>query len=244
MAKAKTTVSLEANKGKLLAMITGSPQYNEALLRDAAERNERMRQIAESYYQAALAETARLFVAGVPRGNQGRRQIKVRLPGGANAVVSVNWKPLTERWLKSKQRRSRQDYSGKHPSKGAGLFWLDEGKLSEAFSSWIVGRGQVTADKPRIRRLNAKESLVTLSLSFKKLPVGFLDEALRRALLQGTDGGGNVIGQEGLTIPAANTHRGVWRAAWPEYRRPTMRPLAARLGRSMQEQLLKSLKRR
>lgn len=240
----RSTATLSIDKGALLLAVTNSKAYNAALLKDAAERAEIMRRTAAAFYQATLDDTNGVFQSGVPGAEAARKQLRVALPNGNRVVVPVAWKPLTEKWRKSKRHRAGKNYKGKHRSEGAGLFWLDEGVLRTAFDGWIKGRGQVSAAKPRIRRLQGGQNQITYALEFKKLPVGFLDVALRRALLRGAIAGRSESALEDLPIPASVPRRGVWRAAWPEAYRPTMRPLAMRLGRAMQEQILKSLRRR
>lgn len=240
----RSTATLSIDKGALLAAVTNSKAYNVALLKDAAVRSEIVRRTAAAFYQATLDDTNQVFQSGVPGAKAARKQLRVALPNGSRVVVPVAWHPLSKRWRDSKRYRAGKNYTGKQRSVGAGLFWLDEGVLRTVFDGWVQGRGQVSAAKPRIRRLQSDQNLITYALEFKELPVGFLDVALRRALLRGATAGRSTSALERLPIPASLPRRGVWRAAWPEAYRPTMRPLAMRLGRAMQEQILKSLKRR
>lgn len=242
MPKGRATLTIDKNA--LLSAVVRTKGYGDALLKHAAQQQAELQQIGSAYYQATLDGANQLFQDGVPNAAQPRKTLLTQLPSGKQARVDVAWKALSKGWRTNKSRRSRRNYKGPNPSVGAGLFWLDTGKLRSEFGGWIPGRGQATAKKPHIRfHINGQHE-ITYVLGFKKLPVRFLDAALRRALIEGAVAGRRGSALEDLPRIANTPRRGVYRAFWPEAYRPTMRPLAMRLGRAMQEQILKSLRRR
>lgn len=236
--------ALQIDEAGLLKAIVRSKSYGDEMHRRAVAKSSELQKIGSAYYQATLDGASQLFQQGAAGADSGRQRLSVRLPSGRNAHVGVEWHALSKKWRKDKLRRGRRGYSGPNPSYGAGKFWLDTGALREAFAGWVPGRGIVIAVKPRIRLLGGKDHQITYTLEFKKLPVRFLDAALRRALVLGAVAGRRVIEVEEMPKLANMPRRGLYRGFWPEALRPTMRPLAMRLGRAMQEQILKSLRRR
>lgn len=242
MAKANV-VRLQINKDKLLGVMLRDKGLLAAVTARAVARQKELEAIGASFYEATLRATGGLFESGVQGGEGSRQQIRVTLPSGANAQVNVAWDPLAASWLKDKKRRGNKKYVGPHKSYGPDKFWLDTGQLRAAFAGWLPGKGKVTPSKPRIRLASDRHGfLVSHPIAFKKLSPGFLDAALRRALIAGA-----VAGRRGAALEAlrrSSKRGGLYRAIVPEGYRPTMRPLAMRLGRAMQEQILKTLRRR
>lgn len=242
MAKA-SVVHLQINKQKLLGVLLRDKGMLAAVTARAVARQQELEGISEAFYQATLRATNGLFDSGVKGAEDGRQQIRVPLPNGGNAQVKVAWEPLTARWLKDKARRGNKKYAGPHPSHGAGMFWLDTGQLRTAFAGWFPGKAKVTPSKPRIRLASGRDGfLISHPIAFKKLSPGFLDAALRRALIAGAVAGRRDAALEALR--RSSKRGGLYRAIVPEGYRPTLRPLAMRLGRAMQEQILKTLRRR
>jgi hypothetical protein len=242
MAKANV-IRLQIDKEKLLGVVLRDKGMLAAVTARAVARQKELEAIGASFYSATLKATGGLLESGVQGADKPRQQIRVPLPNGASAQVNVAWNPLTARWLKDKARRGRKKYAGPHKSYGPGMFWLDTGQLRTAFAGWLPGKGKVTPSKPRIRLASGRDGfLVSHPIAFKKLSPGFLDQALRRALIAGA-----VAGRRGAALEAlrrSSKRGGLYRAIVPEGYRPTMRPLAMRLGRAMQEQILKTLRRR
>jgi hypothetical protein len=240
---AKSTVSLQINEKKLLAAVLRTKDMLAAVTERAVRQQAELEAVGTAFYQATLRATGELFQSGVQGASGTRQQLRVPLPSGGSAQVNVAWNPLTARWLKDKARRGGKKYAGPHKSYGAGMFWLDTGQLRTAFAAWLPGKAKVTPSKPRIRLLSdGKGFQVSHPIAFRKLSPGFLDQALRRALIAGA-----VAGRRGAALEAlrrSSKRGGLYRAIVPEGYRPTMRPLAMRLGRAMQEQILKTLRRR
>jgi hypothetical protein len=238
MAKPAT---LQVNESALLAAITRSKGYETALHKRAVERQAELQQVASAFYQGALNAASQVFQEGATGADSGRVRLKAAGPYGKNVQANVAWKPLSKRWRKEKARRAAANYEGADKSLGPHLFWLDTGLLRATFAGWIPGKGKATVGKPNIRTLAKGKTQVTYAIGFKKLPIGFLDTALRRALIEGAH-----AGRDATLVPMHRAKRkeGLYRAFWAEELRPTMRPLAMRLGRAMQEQILKILRRR
>lgn len=233
---------LVVNRQALLKAITSSKGYGDALLKRANERQTELERVATAFYDATLKGANKVFQDGVLGADKSRKQLKVALPNGRNVTVEVGWKALSQPWRKDKSKRGHARYAGRNKSYGAGKFWLDTGQLRQEFGGWIPGRAIVLHSKPHIRfHINGRHTIEHV-LRFKELPVRFLDAALRRALIEGAVAEGRV--SEWQDMPITSHTRGVYRAFWAEAYRPTMRPLASRLGRAMQEQILKTLRRR
>ena len=242
---AKVSVSpLQANEGALLVAITRTEQYKRKVSQFAAKKSRELAGVGTGFYGAAITGTNELFQEGAGGVIGPRRRLLVKLPGGKRAQVQIDWEALSQAWHEEKKHRASSDYKGKHRSIGPEKFWLDEGKLRAAFSSFSLGRGKATS-KFVVQRLSKGEYRVDFVLELEKLPVRFLDSALRRALIRGASTGRRETDLERMAGMPAGHHRfgGVYRAAWTEALRPLMRPLAMRLGRAMQEQIIKSLRR-
>lgn len=237
-----TSVSFEINEGALRAMVLQHKGVLAAITERANGKQADLEVIGTNFFQAALADTQKVLNDGVQGANQPRTRLRVRLPGGRHVQVAVDWKPLSIDWRENKRERAMGNYKGKLRSIGPRVFWLDTGTLRNAFAGWVPGKAGMTKSKPRIRLLSNGDFQVDHPLAFKKLSPAFLDQALRRALIAGAEAGrrGAVLEPLGRT----NRQDGVYRAFKTEVRRPLMRPLAIRLGKAMQEQMTKLLRRR
>jgi hypothetical protein len=237
-----TTVTMEFDEDALRAVVMRHKGVLKAVTERALDRQHSLEVIGTNFYQAALADTQRILNDGVQGANQPRKQLRVRLPGGRNVQVAVDWKPLSMAWRENKRERALGAYNGKLRSIGPRVFWLDTGELRTAFAGWVPGKAGMTKSKPRIRHLGNGDFQIDHPLVFKKLSPAFLDQALRRALIAGA-----AAGRRGATpepLRRTSQRGGIYRAFLTEVRRPTMRPLAIRLGKAMQEQMIKILRRR
>lgn len=238
------TATLTIDKSRLLAAIVRSPDYKKRIQEYADERIAELEQVAGAYYQAALEGVNALLQTGVKNGSQPHHQIKVKLPNGRITTVQVDWRALSAGWLAEKRDRSAAGYKAKNRSHGADLFWLDQGKLRAAFAGWMPGRAGVHVSRPKLTASGTYQRRIEYRISFNRLTPSFLDIVLRRALIAGASAGNGVVPTVQLVAMSSRPQRGVWRAYQPEIWRPTMRPLAMRLGKAMQQQILKTLNRR
>lgn len=240
-----TRVSFELDADKLRAVVLQHKGVQAAIAERARSKQRDLEVVGTNFYQAALDATQQLFNEGIPGNEKPRSQFQISnpyLPGGKRMQVSVDWKALSLAWRENKRGRALGSYSGKLRSIGPKVFWLDTGVLRAAFQVWAPGKARMVHSKPIIRLLANGDFQVDHPLAFKKLSPAFLDQALRRALIAGAAAGrrGAVLEPLGRT----NKRDGVYRAFLNEVRRPLMRPLAIRLGKAMQEQMTKLLRRR
>ena len=237
-----TRVSIEINMDALRAVVLQHKGTLAAITERANGKQADLEVIGTNFYQAALADTQQVLNDGVQGASQPRSQLRVRLPGGRRVQVAVDWRPLSLDWRENKQKRAQGSYKGKLRSIGPRVFWLDTGTLRNAFAGWVPGKAGMSKSKPIIRLLSNGDFQVDHPLAFKKLSPAFLDQALRRALIAGAEAGR----RGAMPEPLGRTNRrdGVYRAFLTEVRRPLMRPLAIRLGKAMQEQMTKLLRRR
>lgn len=240
-----TSVSFELNKDALLAVIIKHGGTLKAITERAEDKQRGLEVIGTNFYQAAVDATQKFLNEGIPGNDQPRNRLLVsnpNLPGGKRMAVTVGWKALSLAWRDNKRERSRGNYGGKLRSIGPKVFWLDTGTLHAAFAEWAPGKARTIRSKPIIRMLSNGYFQVDHPIAFKKLSPAFLDQALRRALIAGA-----AAGRRGVVLePLGRTSKrdGVYRAFLNEGRRPLMRPLANRLGKAMQEQMTKLLRRR
>lgn len=239
---ANTTVSFEMDEDALRAVVLRHKGLLKAVTARALGKQADLEVVGTNFYQAALDATQQILNDGVQGAAQPRKALRVRLPGGRKVQVDVAWRPLSPAWRINKQERAKGAYSGKLRSIGPRVFWLDTGELRTAFAGWVPGKAGMAKSKPRIKQLSNGDFQIDHPLAFKKLSPAFLDQALRRALIAGA-----AAGRRGaMPEPLRRTSRrdGLYRAFLTEVRRPTMRPLAIRLGKAMQEQMIKILRRR
>lgn len=240
-----TSVSFELNANALRAVVLQHKGTLAAVTERARSKQADLEVVGTNFFQAAIDATQEHFNAGIPGNDKSRSQLRVsnpNLPGGRRMQVAVDWKPLSLDWRDNKRERALGSYSGKLRSIGPRVFWLDTGTLSTAFAAWAPGKARMTKSKPIIRLLSNGDFQVDHPLAFKKLSPAFLDQALRRALIAGA-----AAGRRGVVLePLGRTNKrgGIYRAVSNEVRRPLMRPLAIRLGKAMQEQMTKLLRRR
>lgn len=240
-----TSVSFEFNEKALRALVLKHKGVQKAVETRAVGKQHFLEVIGTNFYQAAVDATQKLLNEGIPGNTQPRSQFLVSnpyLPGGRRMQVAVDWKALSKPWRESKHKRAQRGYAGLGRSIGPTVFWLDTGTLHAAFAAWAPGKARMSKSKPIIRQLSNGDFQVDHPLVFKKLSPAFLDQALRRALIAGA-----AAGRRGVVLePLGRTNKrdGVYRAFLNEGRRPLMRPLANRLGKAMQEQMIKLLRRR
>jgi hypothetical protein len=238
-------VSFELDEKALRAVILQHKGVLAAITERANGKQADLEVVGTNFYQAAVDATQDLLNQGIPGNDKARYQLRVSnpyLPGGKRMQVGVDWKPLSLDWRENKRERALGSYSGKLRSLGPRVFWLDTGTLRSAFAQWAPGKARMNKSKPIVRLLSNGDFQVDHPLAFKKLSPAFLDQALRRALIAGAAAGrrGAVLEPLGRT----NKRGGIYRAVSNEVRRPLMRPLAIRLGKAMQEQMTKLLRRR
>lgn len=240
-----TSVSFEFDEKALRAVVLKHKGTIAAVTQRALAKQADLEVIGTNFYQAAVGATQSLLKEGIPGNTQPRSQFRVSnpyLPGGRRIQVAVDWKALSQAWRENKRERATSGYRGKLRSVGPTVFWLDTGTLHAAFAAWAPGKARMNKSKPIIRSLGNGDFQVDHPLVFKKLSPAFLDQALRRALIAGA-----AAGRRGVVLePLGRTNKrdGVYRAFLNEGRRPLMRPLANRLGKAMQEQMTKLLRRR
>lgn len=255
MAKAEVEIQgMVEFRAALLAKVTKSTLYVSKLKQWADRKADKAAAVATLHYEGAIAEIGELLDDGVAGGAVARSSLNISTPSNGRVAVQVKWAALNAGWLAEKNSRSRggkggrgkRGGKGRGKSIGAGRFWLDEGKLSRAFRTGIRGKGTVSV-VPVLREKRGGDFEITFEFRFEKLPARYLDRAIRRSLLRGATGLGGGLGL--IDIPdseltTAGKPRGLARGGWPEMMRPLMRPIAQRLGRAMQQQILKSLRRR
>ena len=237
-----TTVSFHLDMDALRAVVLHNKGTMALITERAKGKQADLEKVGTDFYQAALADTQMVLNDGVQGANHPRSQLRVRLPSGRRVQVGVDWKALSLGWRDNKRERARGNYNGKLRSIGPRVFWLDTGTLRNALAGWVPGKAGMTKSKPRIKLLSNGNFQVDHPLAFRKLSPAFLDQALRRALIAGAEAGRRGAMPELLS--RTNRREGVYRAFLPEVRRPLMRPLAIRLGKAMQEQMTKLLRRR
>lgn len=255
---ARTTAKvteLKIDHQAILAKVTASGQYVSKIRAFAERRAGAMERVAEEHYQGAIKEIQDLLEDGISGAAAPMSRLFIETPANGRVAVGVNWAPLHPRWLSSKANRSRPGYTptrgsvrSKHPkgrSYGANSFWLDEKKFLSAYRSRVSGQGTVSVDL-RMREMKGGSFELRLELRLNKLPARYLDRAIRRSLIKGAGGTGSLGGL--IEIPrseltSSTNSRGLARGGWPEQMRPLMRPIAQRLGRAMQKQILKTLNR-
>lgn len=237
-----TTVTMELDMDALRAVVLKHKGTLAAITAQALGKQADLEVVGTNFYQAALGATQDILNEGIQGAAQPRKQLRVRVPGGRKVQVSVAWRPLSPAWRLNKQERAQTSYGGKLRSLGPRVFWLDTGELRSAFAGWLPGKAGMHKAKPKIRQLSNGDFEITHPLDFRKLSPAFLDQALRRALIVGAAAGRRGAMPEPLS--RTSKREGVYRAFLTEVRRPTMRPLAIRLGREMQDQFIKILRRR
>lgn len=240
-----TSVSFSFDEKALRALVLQHKGVQKAITERARGKQADLEVVGTNFYQAALDATQQLLNEGLPNNAQPRSQFQVSnpyLPGGRRMQIVVDWAALSKSWRESKHKRAQRGYAGLGRSIGPTVFWLDTGTLRTAFAAWAPGKARMVHSKPIIRQLSNGDFQVDHPLAFKKLTPAFLDRALRRALIEGA-----AAGRRGVVLePLGRTNKrdGVYRAFLNEGRRPLMRPLANRLGKAMQEQMTKLLRRR
>ena len=240
-----TTVSFELNKDALLAVVLKHKGTLKAVQTRAEGKQHFLEVIGTNFYQAAVDATQELLNEGIPGNAQPHSRLLVNnpyRPGGQRMQVAVNWKALSQSWRENKRERAHSGYRGKLRSVGPKAFWLDTGTLRAAFAAWAPGKARMSKSKPIIRQLSNGDFRVDHPLAFKRLSPAFLDQALRRALIAGAAAGRRGVVLEPFTRSVKSGD--LYRAVLNEGRRPLMRPLANRLGKAMQEQMIKLLRRR
>lgn len=255
MARSQATLgkagSLDQLKDVIRAKVTGSTVYVSKLRKLAEKKAKVMEEVIVRNYNLAIAEIDEV----VADGHTGAQSHVSRLNTSVGSVP-VNWQPLSHRWLLDKRLRSgkgkrtinrnRAAYGSgttgrRGRSYGPDMFWLDQKKFSTAFKAYLnKGDAQVEV---RMKELKDGTFQVTFNARLSKLPARYLDRAIRRSLMQGAEG----VGHHGLRdfdaseLVTASVPRGIARGMWPEAIRPTMRPIAQRIGRAMKEQIIRSL---
>lgn len=239
-----TTVTMELDMDALRAVVLKHKGTLAAVKAHALGKQADLEVVGTNFYQAAISATQELFNEGIPGNDQPRHRLQVsnpNLPGGRRMQVAVAWKPLSHAWRENKRERAMGSYTGRYRSIGHRVFWLDTGTLRAAFAAWAPGKARMSKSKPKIIQLSNGDFQIEHPLAFRKLSPVFLDQALRRALIAGAAAGRGAVLEP---LSRTNKRDGVYRAVLNESRRPLMRPLAIRLGKAMQEQMTKLLRRR
>jgi hypothetical protein len=247
--------SLRLAKSKILLAVTRGREYADRIDQEAATISERLEQVTSAYYEKAIDAVADIAEAGMSGAETAMGTRAFETPEGAPVKVQFKGDALSQSWLEDKRGRAygggkrRKFKDGRKPKKGlsfgAGRFWLDERKLGPALAK-NRGLGIVTVT-PKITGGRRSDFKITFRIALKGLPSRYLDLAIRRSLVQGAGGPDRASAiLEFSDSHATKTSRptGVGRGFWPEVRRPTMRPIAQRLGRALKKQLLKIINRR
>lgn len=244
------------------ASVVSSEQYMSVIRKHAEKKRQELELEASSHFKATLLAIDDLLLEGHSGARAPVSKLQVDSPTGVDLTVPVKWGPLSKRWLQNKKFRSKPGYTpnparrrgstgfSKGRSFGANSFWLDERKLSHAFSRMIAGRGKAdvtvtVSDKSRNKKIGGVE--LKFNVRLNKLPAAYLDRAIRRAMIQGAGELGDATGlgvhflDSELTTSSNPT--GLARGGWAEALRPTMAPISRRLGRAMKAQILRSLAR-
>jgi hypothetical protein len=247
--------SLRLAQGKILLAVTRTKEYADRIDSEAAEISGRLEQTTSAYYERAIDLIADMAEAGMSGAHEAMGSRPIETPEGATIKVQLKGKKLSKSWLDDKESRAygggrrRKFKDGRKPKRGAsfgaGRFWLDERKLGPKLAlNRGLGTVTVTSKITGGRRVDFK---ITFRIALKGLPSRYLDLAIRRSLVQGAGGpdrASAILEFSDSHATKSSRPTGVGRGFWPEVRRPTMRPIAQRLGRALKKQLLKIINRR
>ncbi len=256
MARSQATLgkagSLDQLKDVIRAKVTGSTVYVSKLRKLAEKKAKVMEEVIVRNYNLAISEIDEIVADGHTGGQSHISRLNTSV-----GTVPVSWKPLTHRWLldkrlrsgtgKRKINRNRAAYGSgttgrRGRSYGPDMFWLDQRKFSTAFKAYL-NKGDAKVEV-KLKELKDGTFEVKFNARLSKLPASYLDRAIRRSLMQGAEGAGSLGGLldfNASELVTASVPRGIARGMWPEAIRPTMRPIAQRIGRAMKEQIIRSL---
>lgn len=248
-------VSLNKARTKILLAVTRSKEYADRIDAEAETISRALQNVTEAYYERTIDAIADMAEGGMSGATSPMGERSFETPEGKAVNVRFKGKPLSKSWLEEKTRRSsstwqpRKYADGRRSSRGRSFgpdsFWLDTRKLGNALGRYR-GKGGVTVTS-RITGGRRSDFKITFRIALKGLPSRYLDLAIRRSLIQGA--GGPDRASAILEFPASyamktSRPQGVGRGYVPERRRPTMRPIAQRLGRALKKQLIKIINRR
>lgn len=257
MAVNNTTATIDQNslrlaRSKIVLAVTRTREYADRIDAEAAEISGRLQNVTEAYYERAIDAIADIAEGGIfpAEAPMGTRPFET--PEGKPVSVKFKGKPLSKDWLENKQSRvgqRRKFKDGRKPKRGKSYgphsFWLDERKLGPALGK-NRGNGIVIVTS-KITGGKRSDFKITFRIALKGLPSRYLDLAIRRSLVQGAGGPDRASAilefSDSHATKSANP-TGVGRGFWPEVLRPTMRPIAQRLGRALKKQLIKIINRR
>jgi hypothetical protein len=248
-------VSLNKAKTKILLAVTRTKEYADRIDDEAETISKALQNVTEAYYERAIDAIADMAEGGMSGASSPMGGRSFETPEGRSVNVQFKNDSLSSSWLEEKQHRASGDWkprkfkdghrSSRGRSYGPDHFWLDTRKLGNALGRYR-GRGGVTV-KPRIQRRRGGIFEITFRIALKGLPSRYLDLAIRRSLIQGAGGpdrASAILELQASHAPQSNRPQGVGRGYWPEFHRPTMRPIAQRLGRALKTQLKKIINRR
>jgi len=194
---------------------------------------------ATKHYRNVLSELDAIIQRGVPGAEHYLPNLQVSTPDGASVSALIAWKQLAPSTLARKEGTGTAKRSV-----GAGKFWLDRGQLRRAFRRIGSAQVKVTARIVRVRGV-AGGFAFDVALELSRLPRTFLNDAIRRALIEGLNGVDSPNLSTMAGVPeGAPPLRGLSRGFWAEARRPLMRPVSRRLGKAMRTSVIQSFKRR
>ncbi len=248
---------------KKLSTVTFSkiPKKTETVILNAASRTIRLqpkalkewqdRQLpiveaeATRHYQNAVDQIGQILNDGIDGADSPRSSVTVARVTGGRERVAVGWRPLAPSTLLRKEGLAFQYGKGKAKrSPGAGKFWLDRGQLRGAYARLAAKQVTVVARLVRVRTDNGLIKFdVALELS-RLHRVVYLNDAIRRSLIEGFEGAESVGLSDMGGAPGVSPVKGLLRGFWAEARRPLMRPVSRRLGKTMRNSVIKSFKRR
>lgn len=257
--------SLRIAQSKIVLAVTFSKEYKAIVGEEADRIGRNLKEVAEDYYSTALNNIANVVDGGLrpataplgtrrfeAPGEKGTETVEVELGkyGKPRRGKMLGNEPLSKSWLREKKLRSMGNWkprfgSSRKKSVGPNDFWRDTRKLGAKFEPYRdMGKAIVLS---RIVNRRGGISEITFRIALNKLPSRYLDLAIRRSLIQGAGGPDRATAILDFSASHAVTSSrptGVRRGFWPEVWRPTMRPIAQRLGRALKKQLIKTINRR
>lgn len=249
MAKSKGSITFNKidknTEALLLKAITAAPSYA-ARLKARLEKQVLPQVSAEAtrHYQGAVAAIDSILQSGVDGAESAKTSISFTNVDGEQESVTTSWNPLAPSTLARKAATNRGLRGGKAKrSLGAGKFWLDRGQLRSAYARLAARQTKVVAKLVRVRGDNGRFTF-DVALELSKLPQIYLNDAIRRSLIEGIEG----VDSQHLAAmsgpPTTSKPSGLMRGFWAEAYRPLMRPVSRRLGRTMRKSVIQSFKRR
>ncbi len=247
---AKSSITFDGINKKTEALILDAATRALSFRKDALKEWEarvlpRVAAEATRHYQHTVNTLGDILQTGVDGAEYPHSTIDVPTVAGGRETVAISWRPLSQSTLRRKDSGYKKRGGGKAKrSPGASKFWLDRGQLRGAYARLAASQVKVTAKLVRVRSDNGHFKF-DVALELSKLPRSiYLNDAIRRSLIEGFEG----VDSQGLSLmagaPKTSPVAGVLRGFWAEARRPLLRPVSRRLGRTMRTSVIKSFKRK